>query len=107
MVAFDPPLTQTVLFRTAPRRSRRQVIPARKRAEEARAHLPELLDAAERGETTIVTRHGKDVAAIVSIDAYQKFAKQASLLPLAGTMRGYWGEDSANTIRELHDEWER
>lgn len=83
-------------------------MPARKRAEEARAHLLELLDAAERGETTIITRHGKDVAAIVSIEAYERAAKQASLLPLAGTMRGYWGgKDSAKTIRELHDEWER
>ena len=84
-----------------------QVMPARKRAEEARAHLPELLDAAERGEMTIITRHGKDVAAIVPIETYQKSAKQASLLPLAGTMRGYWGDDPAATIRELHDEWQR
>ena len=82
-------------------------MPTRKRAEEARAHLPELLDAAERGETTIITRHGKDVAAVVSIEAYQRSAKQASLLPLAGTMRGYWGDDSSKTIRQLHDEWER
>jgi len=82
-------------------------MPARKRAEEARAHLPELLDAAERGESTIITRRGKDVAAITPVEDYRKSAKQASLLPLAGTMRGYWGENPVKTIGELHDEWER
>ncbi len=31
---------------------------------EARQHLPHLVDLAERGETTVITRHGKVVARI-------------------------------------------
>jgi prevent-host-death family protein len=34
-------------------------------AREAKAKLSELLDAAERGEETVITRHGKPVARIV------------------------------------------
>jgi prevent-host-death family protein len=34
-------------------------------ASEAKTHLPSLLDAVERGETIIITRHGKPVARIV------------------------------------------
>ncbi len=82
-------------------------MPKQKGAEEARAKLPELLDAAERGESTIITKRGRPVAAIVSVEAYRKTEKQASLLPLAGTMKGYWGEDSTRFVGELRDEWER
>jgi prevent-host-death family protein len=34
-------------------------------ASEAKVHLPELLDAVERGETLIITRHGRRVARLV------------------------------------------
>ena len=34
-------------------------------ASEARAHLPQLLDDVERGETLIITRHGRAIARIV------------------------------------------
>jgi prevent-host-death family protein len=34
-------------------------------ASEAKAHLPELLDNVERGETLIITRHGRAIARIV------------------------------------------
>jgi prevent-host-death family protein len=34
-------------------------------ASEAKAHLPSLLDAVERGETIVITRHGKPIARIV------------------------------------------
>jgi prevent-host-death family protein len=36
---------------------------------EAKAKLSELIDAAERGEETVITRHGKPVARIVREDA--------------------------------------
>jgi prevent-host-death family protein len=42
----------------------------RKDEEEARAQLPDLLTAAEQGQSTIITRHGKPVAALVPIKAY-------------------------------------
>jgi prevent-host-death family protein len=34
-------------------------------ASQAKAHLPSLLDEVERGETLIITRHGKPIARIV------------------------------------------
>jgi prevent-host-death family protein len=34
-------------------------------ASEAKTHLPRLLDAVERGETIIITRHGRRIARIV------------------------------------------
>lgn len=40
-------------------------------ASEAKAHLSELLDAVERGETIVITRHGRPVARLVP-DAAQR-----------------------------------
>jgi prevent-host-death family protein len=34
-------------------------------ASEAKTHLPRLLDAVERGETLIITRHGRAIARLV------------------------------------------
>jgi prevent-host-death family protein len=79
----------------------------RKGSEEARAKLPELLDAAESGKTTIITRHGRPVAALVPIEVVRATHVQKSLLPLEGTGRGLWGKNSRRTIRALKDEWER
>lgn len=52
-------------------------------AYEAKTHLPRLLRAAERGETVIITRHGKPVA---------------QLGPLEDRRRG---DDIADVIKEL------
>jgi prevent-host-death family protein len=79
----------------------------RKGAEEARSQLPDLLAAAEKGRSTIITRHGRPVAALVPIEAYGSAVRQEPLLPLAGTGRGLWGKDSAQTVRKLRDEWDR
>jgi prevent-host-death family protein len=79
----------------------------RKGAEEARNQLPELLDAAEKGQSTLITRRGRPVAALVPIQAYEAAIRQASLLPLAGSGRGLWGKNSTRTIRKLRDEWSR
>jgi len=78
-----------------------------KGAEEARNQLPSLLEAAERGETTVITKHGKPVAALVPIEDLKLTGKQMSLLPLRGSGRGLWGPDPAKTIDEMRDEWER
>jgi prevent-host-death family protein len=34
-------------------------------ASDAKAHLPQLLDDVERGETIVITRHGRPIARIV------------------------------------------
>jgi prevent-host-death family protein len=77
-----------------------------KGAEEARNRLPELLAAAEKGQSTIITRHGRPVAALVPI-ADVRGGGQAPLLPLRGSGRGLWGKDSARTLRRLRGEWNR
>jgi prevent-host-death family protein len=78
-----------------------------KGAEEARNQLPDLLEAAEKGRSTVITRHGRPVAALVPLKEYRRSAAQAPLSPLKGTGRGLWGADSSRTLRELHDEWTR
>ena len=79
----------------------------RKGAEEARNQLPELLDAAENGRPTIITRHGRPVAALVPIETYRSAVRQPPLTPLKGSGRGLWGKNSSATIRRLRDEWSR
>ena len=79
----------------------------RKGAEEARSQLPELLDAAEKGRSTIITRHGRPVAALVPIETYGAAVRQPSLTPLRGSGRGLWGRNSTATINRLRGEWSR
>jgi prevent-host-death family protein len=85
---------------------------AAKGAEEARNTLPALLDLAEQGKSTVITRHGRPIAAVVPIALYEAIRraqqpKQRSLLSLSGSGVGLWGEDSTRTIREMRDEWTR
>ncbi|MEQ1930755.1 MAG: type II toxin-antitoxin system Phd/YefM family antitoxin [Parvularculaceae bacterium] len=78
-----------------------------KGSEEARAQLPSLIEAAEKGEATIITRRGKPVAALVPIKDYLASETQPSLLPLRGAGKGLWGKSISKTLRELRDEWDR
>jgi prevent-host-death family protein len=78
-----------------------------KGAEEARNQLPSLLAAAEKGQSTIITKHGKPVAALMPIEAYSAAASQQSLTSLEGSGRGLWGKDSGRTLRKLRGEWGR
>lgn len=78
-----------------------------KGAEEARQQLPAILAAAAAGRTTIITRHGRAVAAVVPAAEAARQGKPASLQALAGSGRGLWGNDSGKTIDKLRDEWSR
>ncbi len=78
-----------------------------KGAEEARNQLPHLLEAAEDGRSTIITKHGRPVAALVPIDDYVAAARQEPLIPMAGSGRALWGRNSARTIGKLRHEWTR
>jgi len=61
---------------------------------EAKIHLPQLLDEVERGETIVITRHGRAIARIVpenerrreeidrAIDAINDLRKDAAAIPL-------------------------
>lgn len=41
-------------------------------ASEAKTHLPRLLDEVERGETLVITRHGRAIARIVPEDGQRR-----------------------------------
>jgi prevent-host-death family protein len=79
---------------------------ASKGAEEARQRLPAILAAAAAGQTTMITRHGREIAAVVPAAAIMR-AKPVSLLELAGSGRKLWSKDSSKTIAALRDEWTR
>ncbi len=77
-----------------------------KGVEEARQQLPAILAAAVAGRSTLITRHGKTVAAVVPADHVRQ-GKPASLQALTGSGRGLWGRDSRKAIAKLRDEWSR
>src|SRR5271165_3923341 len=91
-------LTQSVRTWTVVSSDRLRSAMLRKGAEEARNELPDLLAAAEKGRATIITRHGRPVAALVPIGAYSAAVRQPPLLPLKGSGRGLWGRNSTETI---------
>jgi prevent-host-death family protein len=76
-------------------------------SEDARNELPSLIEAAEGGHATIITRRGRPVAALVPLETYHAGHRQQSLLPLEGSGRGLWGRDSSRAIGKLRDEWSR
>jgi prevent-host-death family protein len=78
----------------------------RKGAEEARAALPSLIAEAEKGRTTIITRRGRSVAALVPVKSVA-LSRQLPLTGLAGSGKGMWGRASAATVRRLRSEWNR
>ena len=76
-------------------------------AEEARKQLPALVAAAAEGRTTIITKHGRAVAAVVPASSITPEKKQSPITSIAGTGQGLWGKDSTKTIAKLRDEWSR
>jgi prevent-host-death family protein len=78
-----------------------------KGSEEARNELPTLLEEAQFGRATIITRRGRPVAALVPLSQYQTGARQQSLLSHEGVARGLWGKNSTGTIKKLRGEWNR
>jgi prevent-host-death family protein len=66
-----------------------------------------LLEAAEEGQTTVITKRGRPGAALIPIDDYGAPVRQAPFMPLAGSGRALWGRNSDRTIRKLRDEWSR
>jgi prevent-host-death family protein len=79
---------------------------AAKGVEEARREFPAILDAAAQGGTTIITRRGVAVAAVVPARVAAR-ARPLSLLSLAGSGKGLWGPRPSKTIARLRDEWTR
>ena len=66
-------------------------------ASEAKVHLPQLLDDVERGETLIITRHGRRIARIVpEVDRRQEEIDKS----LAG-IQGLRRRTGSITLKEL------
>jgi prevent-host-death family protein len=77
-----------------------------KPAEQARQEFPALLSAAANGQTTVITRRGEPLAAVVPLNEVRT-RKPASLVPLFGSGAGMWGKHVSRTIDKLRDEWTR
>lgn len=66
-------------------------------ASEAKAHLPQLLDDVERGETLIITRHGRAIARIVpEVDRRQEEVDKA-----IASIRTLRQRNARVTVKEL------
>jgi prevent-host-death family protein len=74
-------------------------------AERARAHLPDLLDDAHQGASTIITKRGRPYAALVPLAQSAPPRKGPSLLKMKGSGASLWGRNSARTVARLRDEW--
>jgi prevent-host-death family protein len=62
-----------------------------------KARLPEFLDAVERGETIVVTRHGRPVAHLIPAPAADKERVRQALDGIAALRRG----TRKTTLKEL------
>ena len=75
-------------------------------ASEAKAHLPQLLDDVERGETLIITRHGRAIARIVpEVDRRQEEVERGRIVsrveePRSRDGQGADGEKAPTPVRD-------
>ena len=77
-----------------------------KGVEEARREFPAILDAAAKGGTTVITRRGVAVAAVVPASVASRL-RPISLLTLLGSGKGLWGREVSGTLARMRDEWTR
>ncbi len=75
-------------------------------AEAARKRLPELLDRAHAGETSIIKKRGVPYAALVPLDKRIEDGVSGGLLSFVGTGAGLWGTDIPQVVKRYRDEWE-
>ena len=75
--------------------------------EATRRRLPELVAAANRGEKTVITKHGRPYAALVPVELVDEVSRKrpAALLALQGQASGLWGGEPSCTVDELRKEW--
>ncbi|MEO9148974.1 MAG: type II toxin-antitoxin system Phd/YefM family antitoxin [Burkholderiaceae bacterium] len=74
--------------------------------EQGRSNLPELAARANAGQPTLLTRHGKPWAAIVSPEVLRSTQHGVSFKSLRGSGPGLWEADPAATIAGMRDEWD-
>ena len=72
--------------------------------EEARKRFAELIERAERGGVSLITRRGKVAAAIVPAGRAAA-TRGVNLTGLRGTGKGLWGRSVRRYLGRLRDEW--
>jgi len=72
-------------------------------ASEAKTHLPQLLDAVERGETIVITRHGKAIARLIP-EVNQRQAEIKSAIENIKSLRLSMPKLSSPEIKSLIEE---
>jgi len=70
---------------------------------DAKAHLSELIDRVEKGETIEILRRGKPVARLVAADRPRKPIDVEALKALTASLP-YQAESSVDIIRKMRDE---
>ena len=78
----------------------------RSEIEEVQRRLPAILKQANRGEPCVVTKQGRDYAAIVPPNYLEGRKGGPSLLPLRGSGKGLWGRASNCATARTREEWD-
>ena len=73
--------------------------------ERGRSTLPELASRAHAGEPSLLTRHGKPYAAIVSPDMLAKARPRSRFLALRGSGKGLWSTSASKESADLRSDW--
>lgn len=73
--------------------------------EAARKNLPLLVEQANRGKASLITKHGKVYAAIVPPSYIRGGKRGMEIVALRGTGKGYWGKSASRAIAKMRDEW--
>ena len=74
--------------------------------EQARAQLPLIAAEAAQGSASVITRHGKAVAAVVPMAWWQQQQlRQGGVLALRGSGRHVWPQNVGAAVARLRDEW--
>lgn len=78
--------------------------------EQARAQLPHIAAEARAGHTSVITRHGEPVAAVVPMAFLRSQQagriRKGGILALRGTGRDLWPAGAGRTVADLRDEWQ-
>ncbi len=72
-------------------------------ASEAKTHLPQILDAVERGETVRITRHGRPIARIVPEDDRRQDEIDQAIETIR-SLRRHTGRITLEELRALRHE---
>jgi prevent-host-death family protein len=70
---------------------------------EAKAHLSELVDRAEAGDTVLITRRGKEVARLTAVERARRRVDPVALRAITNMMPRQV-EDAAAFVRRMRDE---